>query len=141
MSVKILTNVEQLAVQNSVFQLGTDQQPCTILYGTSGLDKGKRYRAIKIIPPEGESFDVLKASKLVKVSARGDKMVAVKVSDQDTSFDKCSGVCDLSHGVLCKLILRTYHYEFKGKKGISLQCCAVSVIGKKKTEKVSYTFL
>lgn len=148
-----MTSVELLRkpgqIQNSApFQLGTSDVPCTIAFGLSHYDAGKSRRAVKI----NLNADQLETVKMFDEAAPAfldiakvtnpayQPLVTVKVAG-DTAITDSSGKQvkpeDLKYGMQCICIVRPYQWTMSGNKGVSFQCLAMHVLGKKQ---VAYKF-
>lgn len=128
----LLTNADQLK-SASLLQLGSDNHPCTVVFGTSNFDDGKAYRAIKIECPEIDlisEFD-LQAEGLHPIvkEYREQKFVTIKISEDTVMPCELTG---LTRGTLVVVIIRPMPWSMSGKKGISLRCEALKIVKKEK---------
>ena len=145
-TVPLLTTPDQLEGDGDVFQLGTESDACTVLFGVSHYDKDKRYRTLKLVPSAtAEATLAEHVLAPLKTSPRGDQqMVTIKVSAQDTAITDKGGasltIDDLKPGTQLLCVVRTYHWSMKDKKGISLQAQAIRVLGHKQRKSVLYDF-
>jgi len=144
-TVPLLTSTVQF---DDVFQLGTADTPCTVVFGMGDFDTENKWRAAKVAPPAA-TVAVLRSIITVNETKRGEQMITVKVSE-DTVITNSDGeaIDELERGMECMVVVNPYLWKMKlpmeeggDREGFSLQALAVRVVGHKKREHVTYDFV
>ena len=127
----LLTNLDQLK-SASLLQLGSDNHPCTVVFGASKFDEGKPYRAIKITCPEIDIFRAYDADvdqhPFVK-EYKDQSFITIKIG-ADTEMP-CS-LPELNRDTSIVVIVRAVPWAMTGNSGISLRCEMLKVVTKQK---------
>ena len=147
MSLSKLIFINQV-LNNEVFQLGNEQNPCVIRFGPSKLfDQDKANKTIKIITGD-EEFKVFKNvddKEIVnhKIVHQYDDMEHINVKvNSDTKMTHMSGgtasIEDLTPEQECMLIVKARKWKMEpDKTGFSLKCLAIRLV----TREMNFEFI
>ena len=138
MPVTSLDNTTQLLQQKPI-QLGTSDDPCTILFGLSEIDTDKPWRTIKVVPNEAD-LKVLKSfdadhddlHDIVK-EHDGTDCINVKVNLKLTkAFDDTKTKADLdvvlSQDTQLKIIVRPRRWKMNDQSGVAFRAAICMLV-------------
>lgn len=120
-------------------QLGTSNDPCTVLFGRNEIDAGKPWRTIKLIPNDADlavlmAFDKEHDDEADVVKEHDDvAYVTVKVHDSLTKYytdDKSASDVETSttRDQRVKVVIRGRPWKMNGQRGVSLRAALVVVV-------------
>ena len=132
----LLTSADQI-FSTDVFQLGTLESPCRIVFDYSSFDKDKASRTLRVTAP-ADMTAVLTAfdennSKLNNITRRNDgyeNNIAIKVGAYTCIVDGDGDVVDwttLGRDTHCVLVVKPMPYKMSGNAGVSLRVVAMKV--------------
>jgi len=139
MSLTNLDHIDQV-LNNDVFQLGNEQEPCTIRFGVSKLfDQDKPNKTIKLFISDEEIqvFKNVDTQQIVnhEILHMHDNMnhINVKVNADTRIVHKDGSIASINELVPeqeCLVILKPRRWKMEDKTGISLKCLAIRLIPK-----------
>jgi len=147
MSLSNLISIDQV-LNNEIFQLGSNQEPCVIRFGVSKLfDQDKPNKTIKIISSD-EEFQVFlnvdnKKTVNHKIAHQHDGMNHINIKvNVDTRITHTNGteasIENLVPEQECLLIVRSRRWKMEqDKTGITLKCLAIRLI----TREMDFEFI
>jgi hypothetical protein len=121
----------QLLQKRKYVQIGTNDEPCEILFGLHDIDEGETYRGIKIIPSQIDLqmfklFDEKNEVLQDMVKEHDDiEHVKVKVNIKTVRIlnaDKTMATMDdVTNERLCKIIVRPRRWKMGEQQGVTMR--------------------
>jgi hypothetical protein len=138
MPISPLDDTKQL-LTHAPIQLGTSDDPCTVLFGLNDIDKDKPWRSIKIVPNAADLAVIKEFDEQhddmqdVMKELDGTFFVTVKVHAKFTkcySDDKSAADFDCSTGrdQQLKVVLRARKWSMSGQHGLSFRAALIVAV-------------